>query len=82
VEADTILLGVAEIPGDLGPFAVFIVHLEEISGGAPLVDRPHGGTRLVIGGGERIGEPAIVLFGPFRFPKVEDGLETFDLRGR
>jgi len=36
----------------------------------------------VIGGGERVSEPAVVLLGPFSFPKIEDGLETLDLRGR
>ena len=83
VEANAVaFLGVAEILGDLGPLAVFIVHVEEILCAAPLVNRPHGEPRLVIGGGERVSEPAVVLLGPFRFPKIEDGLETLDLRGR
>ena len=76
------LLGVAEILGNLGPAAILVIHVEEPFGAAPLMDGLHGESSLVIGGGECIGEPAIVLHGPLRLPKIENGLETFHLRGR
>ena len=83
MEENTIsLLSIAEILGNLRPATILVIHIEEIFGPALLVDWLHGERRLVIGGGECIGEPAIVLHGPLRLPKIENGLETFHLRGR
>ena len=48
---------------------ILVIHIEEIFGTALLMDWLHGERRLVIGGGERVSEPAIVLRGPAPSPK-------------
>ena len=44
------------------------------------MDRLHPRVGLVVGGAERVSEPAIVFAGVARFPDVEDEIQAIDLR--
>jgi hypothetical protein len=76
------LLGIVKLRRHFGPIAVFVVPREEIFRTALLMDRQHGEGSLVIGGGERVCEPAVVLRGVVSLPGIENGVEPLDLGSR
>jgi len=70
------LLGIAETSSDFWVIAVLVIPKEEGHRTALLVGRLHGEGSLVIGRGERVSKPTVVLLGAVPLPEVEDGAEA------